>query len=155
MPAEYKVKRILWESLESVLLAQSKKYIAELANYLNVPEKELIKEVLPSSDSLKVYIQDSDLSENKCKAFVQNNYITEYCRKPVAYGSEFCCNHVHKRMGIVTDTNTTEYVERIKDRYDLNKAWINDKNIVDSNGNIIGKINKENNSMKLFVLKST
>lgn len=40
---EYKVPRLLWENLESVLLAQSRKYICELAKRLNVSEKELLK----------------------------------------------------------------------------------------------------------------
>ena len=56
MSVEYKVPRFLWENFESVLLAQSKRYITELAKRLAVPEKELIKKVLPSSDSLKVII---------------------------------------------------------------------------------------------------
>lgn len=154
MPLEYKVPRILWESLESVLLAQSKKYIIELAKYLNVPEKELIKNVLPSSDSLKIYVQDSDNNENKCKAYIQNNNITEYCRKPVAYGSEFCCNHTEKRMLILPGA-TPQSVEKIKDRYDLGKTWNCNNDLIDSHGNIIGKINKDNNTLKVFVLKST
>jgi len=149
---EYKVSRVLWETLESVLLAQSKKYIAELAKYLNVPEKELIQKVLPSSDSLKVYIQDSSSDDNKCKAFIQNNNVTEYCRKPVAYGTEFCSIHRENRMMVIPNTSGNN-IQRIKDRYDLGKTWIKDNNLINSAGDIIGKINKENGTIKMFVMK--
>ena len=67
MALEYKVPRILWENFESVLLAQSKRYIAELAKRLHVSEKELIKKVLPTTDSLKVIIQDSHNESNQCE----------------------------------------------------------------------------------------
>lgn len=43
MSLEYKVPRLLWENFEAVLLAQSKRYIGELARRLNVSEKELQK----------------------------------------------------------------------------------------------------------------
>ena len=70
MSIEYKIPRILWENLESVLLAQSKRYIGELAKRLKVSEKELIKRVLPTSDYLKVIIQDTQ-TESQCKAYIQ------------------------------------------------------------------------------------
>lgn len=151
---EYKVSRVLWETLESVLLAQSKKYIAELAKCLDVNEKELIQKVLPSSDALKVYIQDSSSDDNKCKAFIQNNSVTEYCRKPVAYGSEFCCIHRENRMMVIPSNNNDSKIQKIKDRYDLGKTWIKDNNLINSSGDIIGKINKDNGTMKLFVMKN-
>ncbi len=69
MSIEYKVPRLLWENFESVLLAQSKRYIGELAKRLNVPERELQKRVLPTSDSLKVIIQDTQAESNQCKAY--------------------------------------------------------------------------------------
>ena len=68
MSIEYKVPRLLWENLESVLLAQSKRYIGELAKRLGVSEKELTKRVLPTSDSLKVIIQDTHAECNQCKS---------------------------------------------------------------------------------------
>jgi hypothetical protein len=149
MSLEYKVPRLLWESLESVLLANSKKYVCDLAKYLKVPEKELLKRVLPSNDSLKVYIQDSET--NKCKAYIQKDALTVYCRKPVAYGCDYCSFHREKRMMVVEETNPT-IIQRMKDRNELPPSWIIGTNIVDSNNNIIGKINHKNSTIKLFTI---
>jgi hypothetical protein len=38
MSIEYKVPRLLWENFESVLLAQSKRYISELAKRVSVTD---------------------------------------------------------------------------------------------------------------------
>ena len=49
---EYNVHRLIYENIESVLLANSRRYIAELAQYLEVNEKELYKGcgLLPEMD---------------------------------------------------------------------------------------------------------
>jgi hypothetical protein len=149
MSLEYKVPRLLWESLESVLLANSKKYVCDLAKYLKVPEKELLKKVLPSNDSLKVYIQDSETI--KCRAYVQKDTFTVYCRKPVAYGCDYCSFHREKRMMVVEERSPT-LIQRIKDRNDLPPAWTIGTNIVDSQNNVIGKVNHNKSTIKLFTI---
>ena len=151
-PIEYKVPRILWESLESVLLAQSRKYIGELARHLCVSEKELIKQVLPSNDTLKIYIQDSKSETNQCKAYTQKDNMTIYCRHPTAYGSEYCCLHHTKRMMLIKEIEP-EHIEKIKDRNDLPPIWKKkDNSIINSHGNIIGKLNNKDGFIKIFVL---
>ena len=150
MSLEYKVPRLLWESLESVLLANSKKYICDVAKYLKVPEKELLKKVLPSNDSLKVYIQDAETS--KCNAYIQKDALTVYCRKPVAYGCEYCPFHREKRMTVIEDVKPTE-IQRIKDRNDLPPSWSNGSYIVDSQNNIIGKVNHSKSVIKVFTIE--
>ena len=150
---EYKVPRILWESLESVLLAQSKRYVGELARRLQIPEKELLRRVLPSAESLKVYIQDSSLETNQCKAYIQDNQITGFCRKPVAHSSEFCQFHNHQRMTVIKETQP-HILKRIKDRNDCGKMWIKDTTtLLNSSGSTVGKINHNDAKIKLFVIK--
>lgn len=153
MTTEYKVRRVLWESLESVLLAESKKYVGELARRLQLPEKELIRRVLPSSDSLKVYIQDSTITTNQCQAFIQDDEITSYCRKPIVYGSDFCHFHRTKRMTVIKEMPSI-IVKRIKDRPDCDNMWIDDKNnLLNSKGITIGKISHNNSKIKIFIVK--
>jgi hypothetical protein len=152
MATDYKVPRILWESLETVLLAQSRKYVAELAKRLSVSEKELIKQVLPTKDSLKVYIQDSKSETNMCKAYIQQDKMTIFCKNPTAYCSEFCSFHKTKRMTVIKDMSP-QTIEKIKDRNDLNSTWKNSKNeLINSKGEIIGKIKQDEYRMKIFVL---
>lgn len=153
MSIEYKVPRLLWENLESVLLAQSKRYISELAKRLGVPERELIKKVLPTSDSLKVIIQDTQSESNQCKAYVQQDKLTVYCRKASAYGSEYCPFHRNKRMHIIEGTNPIP-IQKIKDMNTIESLWISGTTLYNSNGNIVGKINTETGKIKLFVISA-
>jgi hypothetical protein len=151
MSIEYKVPRLLWENFESVLLAQSKRYIGELAKRLGVSEKELIKKVLPTSDSLKVIIQDTHAECNQCKAYIQNNKLTVYCRKATAYGSEYCSFHRNKRMLVVDDTNPIN-IQKIKDINTIESLWASNNTLYKSNGDIMGKIHKEKGTLKIFVV---
>lgn len=153
MSIEYKIPRLLWENFESVLLAQSKRYIAELAKRLGVSEKELQKRVLPTSDSLKVIIQDTQSETNKCKAYVQQDKLTIYCRKLVAYGCEYCPFHRNKRMIVIDGTNPIE-VQRVKDSNKMGPFWVMNQYIINASGDIVGKINKSTGKIKLFIISA-
>jgi hypothetical protein len=153
MSMEYKVPRLLWENLESVLLAQSKRYICELAKRLSVPEKELIKRVLPNSDSLKVIIQDSQSVTNQCKAYIQHDKLTVFCRKSVVNGCEYCAFHRNKRMSVIQETEPIT-IKKLKDNNMREEMWLQNNNIINSSGNIIGKVNKSHNRVKLFIIES-
>jgi hypothetical protein len=150
MSIEYKVPRLLWENLESVLLAQSKRYISELAKRLQVSEKELQKRVLPSSDVLKIIIQDTQSETNQCKAYIQNGKLTIFCRKPVAFGCDYCSFHRHKRMTIVDNTHPL-HIQKLKDNNTVGSLWIHNNIIYNSVGEISGKLNRKNNKIKIFV----
>ena len=153
MSIEYKVPRLLWENLESVLLAQSKRYIVELAKRLEVPEKELLKRVLPSSDSLKVIIQDTQSDTNQCRAYVQNERLTMFCKKPTAYGCEYCPFHRNKRMVVIEGTNPVQ-LQRLKDMNDMEPLWTSETTLYNLNGDFVGKINKKTNKIKKFIVDS-
>ena len=145
---EYKIPRILWENLESVLLAQAKRYIGELAKRLKVPEKELIKRVLPTSDYLKVMIQDTQSESNQCRAYIQNEKLTVFCRKPIAYGCDYCPFHRNKRMLVIEGTNPIP-IQRLKVTNTAGPLWVNKNTLYNSSGDIVGKM--KNDRIKLFV----
>ena len=153
MSIEYKVPRLLWENFESVLLAQSKRYIGELAKRLGVSEKELLKKVLPTSDSLKVIIQDTQAECNQCKAYIQQDKLTVYCRKATAYGTEYCSFHRNKRMLVIEGTNPIT-IQKIKDTNTIESLWVSDTMLYNSNGDRVGKINKEKGKIKLFTMSA-
>jgi hypothetical protein len=151
MTLEYKVPRFLWENFESVLLAQTKRYIGELARRLNVSERELMKRVLPRSDSLRVIIQDSQSDINQCKAYLQQDKLTVFCKKPVAYQSEFCPFHRNKRMTVIDDTMPIA-IQKVKDREEMGPMWIHGSSLIQSDGTVVGKIKKEEQIIKRFVI---
>ena len=148
---EYKVPRILWENLEAVLLAQSKRYIGEMAKRLGVSERELQKRVLPSADSLRVMIMDSQAESNQCKAYIQHGEMTEFCRKAVAYHSEFCPVHRQQRMTLIPG-NPPTVVEKIKDRNTMEPLWKKGHLLLNVQGQIVGTIQCNQGKLKLFVL---
>jgi hypothetical protein len=152
MAAEYQVPRILWENLESVLLAQSKRYIGELAKRLHVPEKELIKKVLPTNDSLKVIIQDSNTETNQCCAYVQHDRMTVYCRKPVAYQSSFCMLHRTQRMMVMEGTQP-KVIQKVKETATIPPMWAVDDQLVNSQGNVVGTIDRNEQKIRLYVIE--
>jgi hypothetical protein len=143
----YKVPRILWENFEAVLLAQSKKYIEDLAKILEVPAKELQKRVMPSADSIKIALQDAD--EGVCQAYVQRDKFTVFCRKPV-YHSTFCAEHTGNRLLIVADKAIP--IQRIKDIETLPPLWVQDKTIMTADGGKIGKIDHDQQKIKIYVI---
>jgi hypothetical protein len=151
MTLEYKVPRILWENFESVLLAQSKKYIGEIAKRLGVSEKELQKRILPSSDSLYVMIQDSQTETNQCKAYVQHGEITCFCRKSVAYHSGYCAVHRQQRMTIIPGT-TPIVLQKMKERNTMEPLWIKEHLLLNAKGHTAGVIQHNERRIKLFVL---
>jgi hypothetical protein len=152
MTVEYKVPRLLWENLESVLLAQSKRYITELAKCLGVPEKELQKKVLPASDSLKIMMYDTQSDTNQCTAYIQQDKLTIYCRKPTAYQSEYCPFHRHKRMQVISETQPI-IIQKVKDRHTYDSLYTYNNILINSSGNMVGKINKKTGTVKMFVIE--
>jgi len=143
----YKVPRILWENLESVLLAQSKKYIEELAKILEVPAKELQRRVMPSADSIKVILQD--VEEGVCQAYVQEGVCTVFCRKPIYHGT-FCAKHSAHRP-IVKDVKART-IQRVKDIETLPPLWLLDNQLITSDGQKVGTINHDTQKIKIYVI---
>lgn len=149
---EYKVPRLLWENFESILLAQSRRYIGELARRLNVPEKELQRKVLPSSDSLKVMMMDSQAETTQCQAYVQLDTITTHCRKPVAYHSEFCAFHRDRRMNVYAE-DTTPRVEKVKTLPTKEPVWLRGNTLVNAKGETVGRIHPQQQTVKWFQIQ--
>jgi hypothetical protein len=136
MNRDYKVNRLLWETLEATLLAHGKRFVKDMAETLLVDEKVLLRHVFPSKDVLKVSIQDSDAS--LCMAAVSvSETIATRCRGPVQTGTEFCVHHQHRRP-LLADAQP---LRRLKDRVDCPPLWLlPDQTVIDSEGRIRGSL---------------
>jgi hypothetical protein len=147
MSIEYKVPRILWENLESILMEHSRKFVKELAKRLDVPEKELMRQVLPN-DKIQVTIMDSNQESLQCQAFIQQNKMTVYCRCPVVYQTNYCMAHRHKRMDVIPFSQ--KQIQRIKD----DNIWVLSDSLIllNSNAEAIGKIYTNQNKIKRFII---
>jgi hypothetical protein len=148
---EYHVPRLLWENIEAVLVAHSRRYVCELAKRLHVPEKELLQKVLPS-DSVKLHLYESQSTTHQCKAYLQHDTITVFCKKPVAYHSNYCAFHRNDRMLVVDGCNPI-IVERLQDKDTMEPLWIMGTNLINSKGEQVGRINKEKQVITRWVFE--
>jgi hypothetical protein len=151
MSAEYQVPRILWESLESVLMAQGRQFVKECAKRLEVNEKELLKRVMPSS-KISVYLQDTHSDTLQCKAFINVNSIIHHCRRPVALGCEYCYHHRRDRLAI-EEPDSKYHIERLQDAPDRPTLWKrSDNTVIDSQGNTVGIFDTDSGKLTLYTI---
>lgn len=152
MAAEYQVPRLLWESLESVLLAQGRTFVKECAKRLEVNEKELLRRVMPVS-KVSVYLHDTASESLQCKAYIHLGSVTHHCRRPVALGSEFCVQHRRERLTI-TEPSEECYVQKLQDAPDRPSVWVKSNGaVLDSHGNHIGMYSHETGKLTLYTLE--
>jgi len=148
MSLEYKVPRVLWENLEAVLLAQSKKYIEELANRLQVSAKELQKRVMPSADNMRVMLQE--VKEGNCQAYIQQGNFTVLCRKPI-HTSIYCSEHQIHRLVVIPEKAVP--IQRVKDIDSLPAMWKKGNELYHANGSLAGKINEDEQKIKIYCIE--
>ena len=143
---EYKVPRLLWESLEAVLLAQGKRYVRDMAKTLKVNEKELLKQVFPTKDAIKVTLHDTTTASLQCTAYLPGQ-IVHLCRKPVLLGSTFCESHQRTRPLVTIPAN----LEKLADDGTRPPLWTQaDGTVIDATGSSCGLYNKDRSKLVLF-----
>lgn len=143
---EYKVPRLLWESLESVLLAQGKRYVREMAKTLKVNEKELLKRVFPTKDAVHITLHDTTSASLQCTAYLPGQ-IVHLCRKPVLLGSTFCESHQQARPLVTTPAN----LEKLADDGTRPPLWTQaDGTVLDATGTSCGMYHKDTSKLVLF-----
>ena len=83
----------MWESLESSLRIAGKQFVKRLANALQVPEKDLIKEVF-KQDDVKVCIHDWTDEDFMCPGWKMADDVYVPCPNVKLCGREFCRDHL-------------------------------------------------------------
>ena len=150
--AEYQVPRILWESLESVLLAQGRIFVKDIAKRLEINEKELLRKVMPSS-KVKVYLHDTQTESLQCLAYIHTGSITHHCRRPVILGSQFCVSHVKDRL-LILEPSEEGMVERIQDAPGRPPLWRRPNGrVIDTKGDVVGRYNSDTSMLTLFMIE--
>ena len=145
-PKEYKVPRLLWESLEAILLAQGKRYVRDIAKTLKVNEKELLKQVFSTKDAVKIALHDTTTTSLQCSAYLPGS-IVHLCRKPVLLGSSFCESHQQVRPLVTTPAN----LEKLADDGSRPPLWTQeDGTVLDATGSPCGIYNKDRSKLVLF-----
>ena len=120
-----------------------KRFVKDMAGTLQVNEKELLKRVFPSKEVFRVSIQDAETA--CCMAFVQG-VVASRCRRPVITGQSFCAAHALERPTCTIPPT----VRRLQARPDLTTLWLLDTDVLDSTGQIRGRMNEQTNQLFLI-----
>ena len=152
MSTDIKVPRLLWESLEAILLAQGKKYVREMAKALEVDPRDLVKKVFDGKDAVRVILHDTATESLECAAYVQDRAVTRLCRRPVQLGSEFCSHHLTVRPHI-TATDATVELRKLQDDPSRPSLWVSpDGRVVDAHGKMQGFYDTDSGTLTLIQL---
>jgi hypothetical protein len=148
----YAVQRPLWEAMESVLMAQSKRLIKDIAETLGEDEKKLWTAFrLDKSHPYLVDLEEPTSENFKCSAFDTSTVVARICRKPVLFGERFCPAHRFWEMPS-TLKNKPEYRRLTLDDSVYYVATVRDVfntlNVYDVHNNRVGYF--EDDTLHLF-----
>ena len=88
------VPKLLWDELESALMIKSKELIRDIAKTLRQDESILMQEFRSKKTNLCLLELDRKEEEQyECSALICDTLIAHRCRRPVAYGRNFCPAH--------------------------------------------------------------
>lgn len=95
---KFPIPFLVYQALQSSLLAEAKRLTKDIATTLNQPEGPLWKEIQKEMSSFYLIEQDEPTHEEfQCKAYHVRNEIWTLCRDPVCYGAAFCPAHFATR----------------------------------------------------------
>lgn len=143
----------LWSSLQGLLYNEATTFVNKVADILHIPPSDLRRAVLSSKDDIKIMLYEAE-SIGSCKAWIHHPGRADFaihCGNPTIPNEEICIDHKHVRTSVQPNIDNVQILHRIKTSSDIEQLWLkNDTNdVVNANGIIIGKINK-NNTVKIF-----
>lgn len=143
---EYRVPRLMWEALEASLNLAGKNYIRRIASILEVPEKELLKEVF-KTNKVPVCIHDWTDEDLMCNTYIIQGLVKQPCPRAKICGSEFCTHHGPKNSlrkdDNLNENDNLQAVTRIAcDGVEIPRDfWKKENNcVVNSKGKLVGYI---------------
>jgi hypothetical protein len=158
----YAVPRVFWESFETLLRSESRRYVRELADILEVDRDELVKAVLPTKDTIKVYIQDPPevATDMMCKAYTSlagGDFATR-CGCPVVLHTSYCAKHTHVRPTVQSRIDQSlpipKMVTRLRAGPECPSLWVDAKgNVWDAGLRPAGSFNQATGALKYAVIR--
>lgn len=142
MATEYRVPKLMWEAFESSLNLAGRNYVKRLANILEVPEKDLLRDVF-KTNKVSVCIHDWTDTNFMCEAHIINGVIKQPCVNAKVCGSEYCSHHSSKNNDI--PEKCEEVMKLGHENMDkLHNLWKREDNIiVDTKGDLVGYIKND------------
>ncbi len=117
------VPRDAFEQFQAALRRESKKLIADCAEFLRVSPQELQKEVQDKLKNNPVQIAFLETNEHPgCLAFVKEDKFAHRCRTPCVTNTCFCDKHQNTRLSV--NTKQAKSLTRLASKDNLPALWV-------------------------------
>lgn len=158
--SEYQVPRLLWEVFEAKLIAQSRQFIKDAAQILEVDEKILQRRILPTNEKIKVYLHDTQTDTLQCPILIQAGAILQRCRSPIALGHSVCPFHRTNpqqlnSIGLPVVTQLAFASPTIQSNEDTYLWVTSDNSVVNISGTQIGTYNSDTGVFQKFIVDTS
>ena len=146
------ISETLLDTLKRAFEREGARLCRDAARILKVPEKELTKAVMNSTQPFKLKVFDDDDVPQTCPIMLQTDLILERCRGPCLMGTGRCLRH--QTAAAPPDLpDTVQTLTRLERRDPADPPmWCDETtgNVYDSSGKIIGWFKDE--VLELFEL---
>ena len=155
--ASIQIPAVIWESLDIALRSSSKQFVKKVAKVLQVDENELVRAVMPSGETIKMILYESD-DMKECPALIPHPLKPDFaihCRKAIIPGEEYCQVHKHSRCDIQNSIEGIIEFDPIQTPPEIPPLWLvpsdtTIRDVINVEGKIVGSLNTENNSLTYF-----
>ena len=148
------VPRDAFEQFQAALRRESKKLIADCAEFLRVSPQELQKEVQEKLKGGPVQIALLETNEHPgCLAFMKEHTFAYRCRNPCVTNTCFCNKHQITRMSV--NTSQARSLTRLAPKDDLPPLWVDrTTNVVyNANQQAVGSFDVSLGCLKMYVIQ--
>jgi hypothetical protein len=126
MSSTLHVPRDAFDHFQAALRRESRQFITDCANFLNIQQAQLIKEVQEKLKTPPVSIGLFETETNPgCLAYQKEDNFAYRCRAPCLTNTSFCHKHQVSRM-ITDDTKASKKLVRLKTSASLPDLWFDD-----------------------------
>jgi hypothetical protein len=151
------IPSIIWESVEIAFRTSGKQIIKKVAKMLHVDDNELVRNVMPPGESIKMILYETD-DIKECPAWIPHPLKPDFaihCRKAIIPGEEYCQIHKHCRCDVQNSIEHLLELEKIQTPPEIPPLWMTPgtdtiRNVINIEGKIVGLFNTENNSLTYF-----
>lgn len=121
--------KIIYETIEDVLEAYTRRLAIDIAKTLHVNEKLLLNELKKQKITAYLYeeINSKDIYDSRCNSFEKNGSLYVPCEEPIVYTENFCTKHM---ITHITKEELKEYDALYRLYYNDMKYYCDKKNIV-------------------------
>jgi hypothetical protein len=148
------VPRDAFEQFQAALRRESKRLIADCAEFLRVSPQELQKEVQEKLKGSPIQVALLETDEHPgCLAFLKEDTFAYRCRSPPLTNTKFCDKHQTCRL--VVNTTKSRKLTRLAPKDDLPPLWVDRQTqlVYNVKQQAVGTFDASLGCLKLYVIQ--